>query len=106
MRQISAKLTELEVNLEGQAAEPGAVLRNLTAVAYAIPRGSAGAYYPEANVLVPVGSVAEKSNTPTSKSVMVTISPSPDVEIVSRTLFIEAAEVINAPLPAALSEGA
>jgi molybdopterin-dependent oxidoreductase alpha subunit len=73
---------------------------------YPIPRRCVAAYFPEANVLVPVGSVAEKSNTPTSKSVMVTISPSPDVEIVSRTLFIEAAEVINAPLPAALSEGA
>ena len=62
---------------------------------YSIPRGCVAAYFPEANVLVPVGSVAEKSNTPTSKSVIVTISPSPDVETVSRTLRVEAAEVIS-----------
>jgi hypothetical protein len=34
-------------------------------------------YFPEANVLVPIDSVAEKSNTPTSKFVLVTIKPSP-----------------------------
>jgi hypothetical protein len=33
--------------------------------------GSAATHYPEANVLVPVGSVAEKSNTPASKSVWI-----------------------------------
>jgi molybdopterin-dependent oxidoreductase alpha subunit len=60
---------------------------------YSIPRGCVAAYFPEANVLVPVGSVAEKSNTPTSKSVIVTISPAPDAEIVGRTLRLEAAEV-------------
>jgi len=30
-------------------------------------------YFPEANMLVPVGSVAEKSNTPASKSVVISI---------------------------------
>ncbi|MER5946777.1 FdhF/YdeP family oxidoreductase [Streptomyces sp. NPDC001904] len=41
------------------------------AVAYPTPRGSAAAYYPETNVLVPLDSVAERSNTPTSKAVVV-----------------------------------
>lgn len=41
------------------------------AVAYPTPPGSAAAYYPETNVLVPLGSVADISNTPTSKSVIV-----------------------------------
>jgi molybdopterin-dependent oxidoreductase alpha subunit len=36
----------------GEAPNLGAVLRGLTVVAYDIPRGSAGAYYPEANVLI------------------------------------------------------
>ena len=45
---------------------------------YRIPRGCVATYFPEANVLVPVGSVAAKSNTPTSKFVIVTIAPSPD----------------------------
>ena len=33
--------------------------------------GSAAAYYPETNVLVPLDSVADISNTPTSKGVVV-----------------------------------
>jgi anaerobic selenocysteine-containing dehydrogenase len=42
-----------------------------TLVAYPASRGSAAAYYPETNVLVPLDSVAEISNTPTSKGVLV-----------------------------------
>jgi molybdopterin-dependent oxidoreductase alpha subunit len=44
-------------------------------VPYEIPRGCAAAYYPETNVLVPVRSVAERSNQPASKSVIITIEP-------------------------------
>jgi molybdopterin-dependent oxidoreductase alpha subunit len=42
-------------------------------VPYSIPRRCAATYYPEATVLVPIGSVAEKSNTPASKSVRIRI---------------------------------
>ena len=42
-----------------------------TLVAYPAALGSAAAYYPETNVLVPLDSVAEISNTPTSKGVIV-----------------------------------
>ncbi|HZS49168.1 MAG TPA: FdhF/YdeP family oxidoreductase [Blastocatellia bacterium] len=42
-------------------------------VPYDIPRRCAATYFPETNVLVPIGSVAEKSNTPTSKFVIITI---------------------------------
>ncbi|MEW1656799.1 FdhF/YdeP family oxidoreductase [Streptomyces sp. NPDC093707] len=45
------------------------------AVAYPATRGSAAAYYPETNVLVPLDSVADFSNTPTSKSVLVRLEP-------------------------------
>jgi anaerobic selenocysteine-containing dehydrogenase len=45
-------------------------------VPYPIPRGCAAAYFPEANVLVPVDSVADGSNQPTSKSVPITLEPS------------------------------
>ncbi len=45
------------------------------AVAYPAARGSAAAYYPETNVLVPLDSVAEISNTPTSKGVIVRLEP-------------------------------
>ena len=41
---------------------------------YRISRGCVATYFPEANVLVPIDSVAAKSNTPTSKYVVVTIA--------------------------------
>jgi len=44
-------------------------------VAYDTPRGSAAAYYPETNPLVPLDSTAIGSNTPTSKSVIVRLVP-------------------------------
>jgi molybdopterin-dependent oxidoreductase alpha subunit len=45
--------------------------RRFRLVAYDIARGTCAAYFPEANVLVPLDSVAEESNTPTSKAVVV-----------------------------------
>ncbi len=45
-------------------------------VPHPIARGSAAAYYPETNVLVPVGSVARGSNQPASKSLSITLEPS------------------------------
>ena len=44
-------------------------------VKYPIPKDCAATYFPEANPLVPIESVAEKSNCPTSKSVKITITP-------------------------------
>lgn len=45
------------------------------AVAYPTARGCAAAYFPETNVLVPLDSTAEVSNTPTSKSVIIRLVP-------------------------------
>jgi anaerobic selenocysteine-containing dehydrogenase len=45
-------------------------------VPFSIPPGCVATYFPEANVLVPVDQVAAKSNTPASKSVVVTLTPS------------------------------
>ncbi|WP_158826246.1 FdhF/YdeP family oxidoreductase [Mucilaginibacter lacusdianchii] len=47
-------------------------------VSYDIPERCVAAYYPEANVLFPIDSVAIKSNTPTTKLVMIKIQPHPD----------------------------
>jgi molybdopterin-dependent oxidoreductase alpha subunit len=44
-------------------------------VHYPTARGCAAAYYPETNVLVPLDSTAETSNTPTSKSIVVRFEP-------------------------------
>jgi len=49
--------------------------RRFMVVGYDIPPRCAATYFPEANVLVPLRSVAEKSNTPTSKSVVISIKP-------------------------------
>jgi anaerobic selenocysteine-containing dehydrogenase len=43
---------------------------------YPIPRRCVATYYPEANVLVPIDSVADQSNCPASKTVPITIEPS------------------------------
>jgi len=45
-------------------------------VPYPISRGCAAAYFPETNVLVPVQSVADGSNQPSSKSIVITLQPS------------------------------
>ncbi len=50
-------------------------VRNFRLVAYDIPRGCLAAYYPETNPLVPLEHVAEKSNTPAYKSIVVSIEP-------------------------------
>ncbi|MCP9994086.1 hypothetical protein LUX09_32285 [Streptomyces albogriseolus] len=48
-----------------------------TIVAYPTKTGTAAAYYPETNVLVPLDSVADGSNQPASKSVIVRLEPAP-----------------------------
>ncbi|WP_344767156.1 FdhF/YdeP family oxidoreductase [Aeromicrobium panaciterrae] len=51
------------------------VAESFRIVAYDTPRGSAAAYYPETNPLVPLDSTATGSNTPTSKSVVIRLAP-------------------------------
>ena len=52
---------------------------NWIVVAYDIPKGNMAAYFPEANELVPLDSVADLSNTPTSKWVVVSLSKGKDL---------------------------
>lgn len=47
------------------------VAESFRVVPYDIPRGSVAGYYPELNVLVPLSSAGDESDTPTSKSVLV-----------------------------------
>ena len=49
--------------------------RRFVVVPYPIPPGCAAAYFPEANPLVPLGSKADRSDTPTSKSIVISIEP-------------------------------
>ncbi len=50
------------------------IARKFIVVEYPIPIGCTATYFPETNVLVPATSVADKSNTPTSKQVILTIT--------------------------------
>lgn len=49
------------------------VAHTFLVVPYPIPPTCAATYFPETNVLVPVNSVAKKSNTPVSKAVVITV---------------------------------
>lgn len=50
-------------------------------VSFEIPKRCAATYFPEANSLVPISSVAEKSNTPTSKSIVITIAKNGEKQV-------------------------
>jgi molybdopterin-dependent oxidoreductase alpha subunit len=51
--------------------------KHFRVVEYETAKGSAAAYYPETNVLVPLDSTAIGSNTPTSKSLVIRLERSP-----------------------------
>ncbi|WP_176055464.1 FdhF/YdeP family oxidoreductase [Paraburkholderia caribensis] len=49
-------------------------MKNITAIVYAIAKGSVAAYYPEANVLVPLDYIDKECGTPSYKSVPVKVT--------------------------------
>jgi molybdopterin-dependent oxidoreductase alpha subunit len=66
------------------------VLRQYRAVSYPTAKGCAAAYYPEANVLVPLDSIAEGSKTPASKTVIVRLALSERQEPISASPMVRA----------------
>ncbi len=68
--------TEDIVDISNNHGDINRIVRKFLVIPYPIPKGSAAMYFPEANVLVPVGSVADKSNTPTSKAVAIRVMKS------------------------------
>ena len=54
--------------------------RHFQIAPYPIARGCTATYFPEGNVLVPIDSVAEQSNTPTSKFIVISIAAAVDAE--------------------------
>jgi len=77
LRLTKGQMVDLVSHFEGEER----IARNFVVVPYSIPRHCAATYFPETNVLVPVRSVAEKSNTPVSKSVVISIRPSAEERI-------------------------
>ncbi len=68
---VEGQVVDLTSHFDGEAR----VAPRFIVVEQALPRRCVATYFPEANVLVPVRSVADKSNTPASKSVVVSIAP-------------------------------
>jgi len=66
------ELVDLTSHYEGEER----TARKFQVVPYEIPRGCTATYFPEGNALVSINSVAERSNTPTSKFVIISIKPS------------------------------
>ncbi|MDX5320763.1 MAG: FdhF/YdeP family oxidoreductase [Bacteroidota bacterium] len=58
------------------------VAHRFIVIPFSIPKGCTATYFPETNVLVPIDSVAEKSNTPTSKMIALKIKKSQEEAIV------------------------
>jgi molybdopterin-dependent oxidoreductase alpha subunit len=69
-RSLSA---EQAVNITSHYAGETRTAELFLVVPYDMPRGCTAAYYPEANVLVPIASTANISHTPAYKSVVVTV---------------------------------
>ena len=60
--------------------------KDFMVVAYSTPVGNAAAYYPETNSLVALDHVAEKSNTPVSKAVVIRLESSAGVAAADRVV--------------------
>ncbi len=69
---VKGQVVDLTSHFQGEER----VAKHFIVVPYEIPRRCAASYYPETNVLVPIGSVAERSNTPSSKFIVISIQSS------------------------------
>ncbi|MFZ1701818.1 MAG: FdhF/YdeP family oxidoreductase [Pyrinomonadaceae bacterium] len=65
-----------EVDITSHFDDGERYVRGFTVVPYEIPVACAAAYFPEANPLIPLGSKAKRSGTPTSKCVLISIAKS------------------------------
>jgi molybdopterin-dependent oxidoreductase alpha subunit len=74
MQQLGVVPEQL-VDLVGAETDRPRLGRFFHAIPYNIPRGCAAAYFPEANVVVPIGHTDPESGTPASKAVPVIIRP-------------------------------
>jgi molybdopterin-dependent oxidoreductase alpha subunit len=71
---VQGQIVDLTSHFNGEKR----IAQHFMVVPYDIPRRCAAAYFPEANVLVPVDAVTPNSGTPISKFVPITIAPSAD----------------------------
>jgi len=70
----SLNLKKLDVvNIKSNYDNQMRIAQRFLVIPYRIPKGNLAAYFPETNVLVPYNHFAEKSKTPISKSIKVTL---------------------------------
>ncbi len=62
------------VDLHNEHGGRARVARKFVVVPFDIPKKCAATYFPETNVLVPIDSTADRSNTPTSKTVVIRLT--------------------------------
>jgi molybdopterin-dependent oxidoreductase alpha subunit len=75
-------LVDIQSHFEGEIRKAEA----FAVVPYTIPPKCAAAYYPETNVLVPIRSVAAKSNQPAYKRIVISLRPSARTERVDLSI--------------------
>jgi molybdopterin-dependent oxidoreductase alpha subunit len=85
---VQGQLVDITSHFNGQTREAP----DFMVAPFTIPLGCAATFFPEANVLVPVDSVAEVSNTPTSKSIAITVRPAANPAAAAEKLRGEAAQ--------------
>jgi molybdopterin-dependent oxidoreductase alpha subunit len=88
---VQGQLVDLTSHFQGEER----VAPRFMVAPYSIPRGCTATYFPEANVLVPVGSVADVSNTPTSKFVVISVKPTADAAAATAALRTELTEAAS-----------
>jgi molybdopterin-dependent oxidoreductase alpha subunit len=71
LRLSEGQVVDLTSHFQGEQR----VARGFRVVPYRIPRRCAATYFPETNVLVALNDFAEKSRTPASKSVVISVTP-------------------------------
>ncbi len=64
-----------EIDILNESGGRRRLAERFLAIPYELPKGAVAGYFPELNVLVPIESTAEISNTPCSKSVPVRVIP-------------------------------
>jgi len=69
------QVVDLHSNYNSPGGEPQTrTAHQFVVVPYQIPRGNAAAYFPETNVLIPIDNIADRSNTPISKSIVIKLT--------------------------------
>jgi len=68
------------VDVTSHFGEERRTAQSVIAVPYPVPRGCAAMYFPEANVLVPIGSTDAVSNCPSFKQMIITVAASADIQ--------------------------